>query len=102
MLNDIILNNIKINNIMVRKESSNEYNDDIIKQILNNTDTIDNINVPFISFKPIYFVAISITNLFEQEISLVVEFPFTVTKEVVQKLITKEREDNMGLRGMYV
>ena len=39
MLNDIILNNIKINNIMVRKESSNEYNDDIIKQILNNTDT---------------------------------------------------------------
>ena len=42
------------------------------------------------------------TNLFEQEMSLVVEFPFTVTKEVVQKLITKEREDNMGLRGMYV
>lgn len=42
------------------------------------------------------------SNLFEDEMSLAVEFPFTVTKDVVDKLIKKERDDNMAIRGMYV
>jgi ATP-dependent Lon protease len=42
------------------------------------------------------------SNLFDEQKSLVVEFPFTVTKDVVDKLITKERNDNMAIKGMYV
>jgi len=42
------------------------------------------------------------SNLFDEQKALVVEFPFTVTKDVMDKLITKERNDNMALRGMYV
>ena len=42
------------------------------------------------------------SNLFDEQKSLVVEFPFTVTKDIVDKLITKERNDNMAIRGMYV
>jgi hypothetical protein len=42
------------------------------------------------------------SNLFEGEMALTVEFPLTVTKEVIDKLIKKERNDNMALRGMYV
>uniref|UniRef100_A0A6C0B0F6 ATPase AAA-type core domain-containing protein n=1 Tax=viral metagenome TaxID=1070528 RepID=A0A6C0B0F6_9ZZZZ len=42
------------------------------------------------------------SNLFEGEMSLTVSFPFTVTKEVVDKLIKKENDINMSLRSMYV
>ena len=42
------------------------------------------------------------TNLFEESMTLQVEFPFKVTIAVVDKLITKEKEDNPALRGMYV
>jgi ATP-dependent Lon protease len=42
------------------------------------------------------------SNLFEEDMSLKVEFPFTVTKDIVDKLIKKERNDNMALSGMYV
>ena len=42
------------------------------------------------------------TNLFEETMTLQVEFPFKVTIAVVDKLITKEKEDNPALRGMYV
>jgi ATP-dependent Lon protease len=41
-------------------------------------------------------------NLFEEEMSLKVEFPFTVTKEIVDKLIKKDREQNMTWRNMYL
>uniref|UniRef100_A0A6C0HDB5 AAA+ ATPase domain-containing protein n=1 Tax=viral metagenome TaxID=1070528 RepID=A0A6C0HDB5_9ZZZZ len=41
-------------------------------------------------------------NLFEEEMSLKVEFPFTVTKEIVDKLIKKDREQNMTWRNMYM
>jgi len=41
-------------------------------------------------------------NLFEEEMSLKVEFPFTVTKEIVDKLIKKDREVNMSWRNMYM
>ena len=43
------------------------------------------------------------SNLFEEDMSLKVEFPFTVTKDVVDKLIKKDgSENNMALQGMYV
>jgi|Laugresubdmm15sn_1035100.scaffolds.fasta_scaffold00666_3 ATP-dependent Lon protease len=43
------------------------------------------------------------SNLFEGEMALNVEFPFTVTKSVVDKLIKKEKDDSsMAMRGMYV
>lgn len=41
------------------------------------------------------------SNLFEGEMSLKVEFPFKVTKDVVDKLIKKEVEDNTTLWTMY-
>jgi hypothetical protein len=41
-------------------------------------------------------------NLFEEEMALTVEFPFTVTKEIVDKLIKKDREINMSWRNMYM
>jgi ATP-dependent Lon protease len=42
------------------------------------------------------------SNLFEAEMSLKVEFPFMVTKEIVDKLIKKETEINTALFGLYV
>jgi ATP-dependent Lon protease len=42
------------------------------------------------------------SNLFEEEMALTVEFPFTVTKEVVDKLIKREKETNMSLSSMYI
>lgn len=42
------------------------------------------------------------SNLFEGEMSLQVEFPFKVTKEVVDKLIKKESENNTALWSMYM
>ena len=41
------------------------------------------------------------SKLFENETSLKVEFPFTVTSEIVRKLIKKE-ETNMYLSGLYI
>jgi ATP-dependent Lon protease len=42
------------------------------------------------------------SNLFESEMSLTVEFPYTVTKEIVDKLIKKEQENVSALYSMYV
>ena len=41
------------------------------------------------------------TNLFEQDMSLKVEFPFTVTKDVVQKLVKKVVDPKGPPPGMY-
>jgi ATP-dependent Lon protease len=41
------------------------------------------------------------SNLFENEMSLKVEFPFNVTKEIVDKLIKKEQENVSALWSMY-
>ena len=41
------------------------------------------------------------SNLFEQDMSLKVEFPFTITKEVVDKLIKKESENISALYSIY-
>ena len=42
------------------------------------------------------------SNLFEQDMSLKVEFPFTVTKDIVDKLIKKENENIPALYSMYM
>ena len=43
------------------------------------------------------------TNLFEQEMSLKVEFPMTVTNEIIDKLIKKDNDDiSKSLYGLYV
>jgi len=42
------------------------------------------------------------SNLFEEDMSMKVEFPFTITKDMVDKLIKKNRDDNMAIKGMYV
>ena len=42
------------------------------------------------------------SNLFEEDMSLKVVFPFTVTKNVVDKLIKKNKDDNYLFRTLYV
>ena len=42
------------------------------------------------------------SNLFEEDMSLKVEFPFVVTKEIVDKLIKKEDDHSASLYGLYV
>jgi ATP-dependent Lon protease len=43
------------------------------------------------------------SNLFEKDMALKVEFPFNVTRDIVDKLIKLDkRSDDMALRGMYV
>jgi len=42
------------------------------------------------------------SNLFEQDMSLKVQFPFTVTKDIVDKLIKKENENIPALYSMYM
>jgi len=42
------------------------------------------------------------SNLFEDEMSLKVEFPYNVTKEIVDKLIKKDEESFSALYSMYV
>jgi len=42
------------------------------------------------------------SNLFEEDMSLKVEFPFTVTNDIVDKLIKKEKNLDSSLYGLYV
>lgn len=42
------------------------------------------------------------SNLFEEDMSLKVEFPFTITKDIVDKLIKKDKENTSVLYGLYV
>ena len=42
------------------------------------------------------------TNLFEEDMSLKVEFPFTVTKDIVDKLIKKENNNDPSRYSLYV
>ena len=42
------------------------------------------------------------SNLFEGEMALKVEFPFKVTKDIVDKLIKKEEQNMSALYSMYV
>ena len=42
------------------------------------------------------------SNLFEEDMALKVEFPFTVTKEIVDKLIKTDKDVNTSLYSMYI
>ena len=42
------------------------------------------------------------SNLFEEEMSLKVEFPYTVTKDIVDKLIKQDKSNISSLYGLYV
>jgi hypothetical protein len=42
------------------------------------------------------------SNLFEEDMSLKVTFPFTVTRDIADKLIKKDREENLLFRTMYI
>ena len=42
------------------------------------------------------------SNLFEQDMSIKVEFPFQVTKLVVDKLIKTGKDENMSYRALYI
>jgi ATP-dependent Lon protease len=42
------------------------------------------------------------SNLFEQEMSIKVTFPFQVTKQIVDKLIKTVKDDNISSRAMYI
>jgi ATP-dependent Lon protease len=42
------------------------------------------------------------SNLFEQDMSIKVEFPFTVTKEIVDKLIKINKNENFKYKDLYI
>ena len=42
------------------------------------------------------------SNLFEQDMSIKVEFPFQVTKSMVDKLIKIGKEENMSYKALYI
>jgi hypothetical protein len=42
------------------------------------------------------------TNLFEEDMSIKVEFPLTINKEIVDKLIKVNKENVSALYNMYV
>ena len=42
------------------------------------------------------------TNLFQETMSLKVEFPYTVTTEIVKKLILQDKHDNQSFKAMYI
>ena len=42
------------------------------------------------------------TKLFQDELTLDVQFPFKVTKEVVEKLLKTVKNDNMSFRQMFM
>jgi ATP-dependent Lon protease len=42
------------------------------------------------------------TNLFEEDMSLKVTFPFTITKEVVDKLIKRDKSNISTLYSLYI
>jgi len=42
------------------------------------------------------------SNLFEEEMSVQVSFPFTITREIVDKLIKRNKDENYLFRTMYI
>ena len=42
------------------------------------------------------------TKLFQNELTLDVKFPFTVTKDVVEKLLKTNKNDNMSYKMMFM
>jgi ATP-dependent Lon protease len=76
----------------------------IIDKLCNNEDGVRNLKrcLEIIYTKlNLYRLMKPGSNLFEQEMSLNVTFPFTVTKSIVDKLI-KNKEENSTFRNMYI
>jgi ATP-dependent Lon protease len=84
---------------------SNEVLDHIIENHCNKEDGVRNLKrcLEIIHTKlNLYRLMKPGSNLFEGDMSLRVEFPFTTTKEIVDKLIKKETENSSALWTMYV
>ena len=42
------------------------------------------------------------TNLFEEDMAVKVTFPFTVTKDIVDKLIKKTNNNSAAMQSLYI
>jgi len=77
----------------------------IIEQHCNKEDGVRNLKrcMEIIYTKlNLYRLMKSGSNLFEEDMTLKVEFPFTVTKDIVDKLIKRDKDHLAALYSMYV
>jgi len=92
--------NFKLDEIIITDEAINH----IIENNCNNEDGVRNLKrcLEIIYTKlNLYRLMKPGTNLFEQDMTLKVEFPFTVTKTIVDKLI-KSKDENQSFKYLYV
>ena len=92
--------NFKMDEIIITDEAINH----IIENNCNNEDGVRNLKrcLEIIYTKlNLYRLMKPGTNLFEQDMTLKVEFPFTVTKTIVDKLI-KSKDENQIFKYLYV
>jgi ATP-dependent Lon protease len=92
--------NFKMDEIIITDEAINH----IIENNCNNEDGVRNLKrcLEIIYTKlNLYRLMKPGTNLFEQDMTLKVEFPFTVTKTIVDKLI-KSKDENQSFKYLYV
>jgi len=92
--------NFKLDEIIITDEAINH----IIENNCNNEDGVRNLKrcLEIIYTKlNLYRLMKPGTNLFEQDMTLKVEFPFTVTKTIVDKLI-KSKDENQIFKYLYV
>ena len=92
--------NFKLDDIKITDEALNH----IIENNCNNEDGVRNLKrcLEIIYTKlNLYRLMKPGTNLFEQDMTLKVEFPFTVTKTIVDKLI-KSKDENQIFKYLYV
>jgi len=92
--------NFKLDEIIITDEAINH----IIENNCNNEDGVRNLKrcLEIIYTKlNLYRLMKPGTNLFEQDMTLKVEFPFTVTKSIVDKLI-KSKDENQSFKYLYV
>ena len=92
--------NFKLDEIIITDEAINH----IIENNCNNEDGVRNLKrcLEIIYTKlNLYRLMKPGTNLFEQDMTLKVEFPFTVTKTIVEKLI-KSKDENQSFKYLYV
>ena len=99
----------KIREQIVFKEDEVIIEDDVIKYIIekytNEEDGVRNLKrcLEIVYSKlNLYRLMKSETNLFEEDMSIKVEFPFKVTNDIVDKLIKLDVKDNNKLNSMYM
>ena len=77
----------------------------MIENYCNNEDGVRNLKrcLEIISTKlNLYRLMKPGTNLFEEDMSVTVTFPFTVTKQMVDKLIKTNKDNNYIMNTMYI